>query len=169
MRVAIEPDLAGERKAPWDLILQFCYLPLSAETDLTLPLSAVICCSPVWCYCLFDIIYCCLLLLFAALHSYLQLFASVRYDFLPFILSSSSLLFAAMRVPFSKTFCSYLLPFGAICCSLILLAACCCCLLLFARLLLFAAVCLHLPTVCCYLLLFAAVCCCLLLFVAVCR
>ena len=54
---------------------------------------------------LFANIYCCLLLLFAALHSYLQLFTSVRYDFLPFILSSSSLLFAAMRVPFSKTCC----------------------------------------------------------------
>ena len=52
MREAIKPDLAGERKAPCDLILQRCYMPLSEETDLTMPPSAVICCSPVCCYCL---------------------------------------------------------------------------------------------------------------------
>ena len=114
--LAIKPDLAGERKAPCNLLLQCCYLPLSVETDLTTLLSAVICCSSVCCYCLllFTAACCCYLLLCTAI---LQLFTSVRYDFLPFILSSSSLLFAAMRVAFSKTCCSHLLPFGVICCS----------------------------------------------------
>ena len=79
MREAIKPDLAGERKAPCKLILQCCYLPLSAETDLIMLPSAVICCSPVCCYCLliFTAACCCYLLLCTAICSCLLLFAMI--------------------------------------------------------------------------------------------
>ena len=115
---------------------------------------------------LFAIIYCCLLLLRAALQSYLQPFATVRYDFLPFILSSSSLSFAAMRLPLSITMCFYLLPFAVICGYLLQVASVC------RFLQMFADVCpcrLPFGAVCCSPRPFAVVCCCLLLlFVAVC-
>ena len=79
MREAIKPDLAGERKAPCDLILQRCYMPLSEETDLTMLPSAVICCSPVCCYCLllFTAACCCYVLLCKAICSRLLLFAMI--------------------------------------------------------------------------------------------
>ena len=77
--LAIKPDLAGERKAPCNLILQCCYLPLSAETDLIMLPSAVICCSPVCCYCLLILTAacCCYLLLCTAICSCLLLFAMI--------------------------------------------------------------------------------------------
>ena len=77
--LAIKPDLAGERKAPCKLILQCCYLPLSAETDLIMLPSAVICCSPVCCYCLLILTAacCCYLLLCTAICSCLLLFAMI--------------------------------------------------------------------------------------------
>ena len=39
---AIEPDLAGERKAQWNLMSQRCYLLLSLESGVTMWLSDVI-------------------------------------------------------------------------------------------------------------------------------
>ena len=77
--LAIKPDLAGERKAPCNLLLQCCYLPLSVETDLTTLPPAVICCSSVCCYCLllFTAACCCYLLLCTAICSCLLLFAMI--------------------------------------------------------------------------------------------
>ena len=77
--LAIKPDLAGERKAPCNLILQRCYMPLSEETDLTMLPSAVICCSPVCCYCLllFTAACCCYVLLCKAICSRLLPFAMI--------------------------------------------------------------------------------------------
>ena len=109
MRVAIEPDLAGERKAQWNLMSQRCYLLLSLESGVTMWLSDVISCHqllPITRYCLqLHAISCyAWLLLFAAIRCYMLLFAGV---------------------------CCYLLLFVAGCCNLLLFVAGCCCLLFF--------------------------------------
>ena len=114
---AIEPDLAGERKAQWNLMSQRCYLLLSLESGVTMWLSDVISCHqllPITRYCLqLHAISCyAWLLLFAAIRCYMLLFAGI---------------------------CCYLLLFVAGCCNLLLsVAGCCCLLFLYCCLLLLA-------------------------------
>ena len=107
---AIEPDLAGERKAQWNLMSQRCYLLLSLESGVTMWLSDVISCHQL----LSSTRYC------------LQLHAIICYAWL--------LLFAAIRCYMLLLFagvCCYLLLFVAGCCNLLLFVAACCCLLFF--------------------------------------
>ena len=101
---AIGPDLAGERKAQWNLMSQRCYLLLSLESGVTMWLSDVISCHQLlsitsYVLQLHDIICYAWLLLFAAICCCLLVFAAI---------------------------CSCLLLVVAIYCCLLLVAAVCC-------------------------------------------
>ena len=98
---AIEPDLAGERKAQWNLMSQRCYLLLSLESGVTMWLSDVISCHQ-----LLPITRYCLQLHAISCYAWLLLFAAVCWYLL--------LLFAPV--------CCWLLQFTAVCCWLLLFA-----------------------------------------------